>query len=319
MSLVPVAVALALLTSALVSLALRALTPALTQALRGLPPRASARWSLALLAAPAVLGALVVLIAFGHCAVPRALGRSDDCVTAAGLRCAVCLLHPAAFGLGAWALAAAGLALVSARVGALARGIHHARRAHARLRMIARPRPDGSWAVPGAHAFVVGWPAPVVCIGEDLDRALSQGAVEAIAAHERAHLARGDVVARAVARLLAVAHLPAAARPLLDAFDLAHERACDERASRAVADPVLVAETLIEARRLQSAAGPVGYGCACASLDLRVSALCEAPAPSSPRLLFATAGAASLALGLALSAPHEIHRVAELVATLLRG
>ena len=102
-------------------------------------------------------------------------------------------------------------------------------------------------------------------------------------------------------------------RALLASLDLAIEQACDARASETVADPLIVAQALIDAARLQ---GHDGATCAPASLDARVEALCAHAAPAGPRTLPVVVGLVTLAVVAPLFS-HQIHRAAEAVSHLV--
>ena len=310
----PSAIVLAGLVAFLVAALVHAARVRVLRAAEGADPRARARWLLGLIAAPIATGVAVVLVAVGHCLVPRLLGIEDDCFSDSLAGCAFCLFGQQRGGVMAWALAGLTVLPLLRQLAASALGVVSARRARARLQRIARPGPHGSWHVPGAGAFVVGWGEPVVCLGESLTAALDDRAVRAVSAHEDEHLSRGDLWLRSAARILAAGHLPATRRALLDALDLATEQACDERAGEVVADRLVVAQALLDAARLQVGGG----GCLPAALDARISALCMHPdaAVSSP-----WASRVSLALAVALCASlwwsHQVHRVAETVALLL--
>ncbi len=305
----PTAVVFVACVSLALAVAVRVAQTPLLAALGRLAPRPRVRWLTGVIAAPLCAGTVALLLALGHCVAPRLIGLDDDCRGVAGAGCAFCLLLPGSAGGFAWLLSAlVTLPLVRQSVRST-RGIWLARRARERLRAVAAQGPDGVWRVPGAGAFVVGWPDAVVCIGEELSQSLDSDAVKAVEAHEDEHRARGDVWLRAVTRLLAAAHLPATGRALLSALDLAIEQACDARASEAVADPLIVAQALIDAARMQGHDG--GATCVPASLDARVEALC-APAPAGGvRGLPAVAGALVALAAVALLLNHQIHRAAE--------
>lgn len=276
-------------------------------ALGKLAPRPRVRWLFGAVAAPLGAGTIALALALGHCVVPLLVGLEDDCRGVAGAGCAFCLLLPASAGATAWLLSLVVTLPVVRQAVRSARGAYLARRARARLRTVASMGPDGVWRVPGAGAFVLGWPDAVVCIGEDLARDLGSDAVRAVAAHEDEHRLRGDVWLRMLARLFASAHLPWTGRALLSALDLAIEQACDERASETVADPLIVAQALLDVARLQGREGDVT--CVPASLDARVEALCV-PAKRT-RALPAAVGALVALAALALLLDHQIHHAAE--------
>lgn len=285
------------------SLSLRPLLGALDQ----MAPRERVRWLVGATAAPLGAGVAALTLALGHCVVPRLIGLEDDCRGLTGAGCAFCLLLPASAGAASWLLSLVVTLPVFRQAAESARGMYLARRAQARLRAVATKGPNGVWRVPGAGAFVLGWPHSVVCIGEELERDLDSDAVRAVTAHEDEHRQRGDVALRLFARLLASVHLPTTRRALLGALDTAIEQACDERASETVADPLIVAQALLDVARLQGHRG--GVSCAPASLDARVEALC-APAVRA-RAWPAAVGALAVLAALAVLLDHQIHHAAE--------
>ncbi len=279
----------------------------LLDALGRLAPRPRIRWLFGAIASPLGAGAIALALALGHCVVPLLVGLDDDCRGVTGAGCAFCLLLPASAGAAAWLLSAVVTLPVVRQAVRSGRGAYLARRARARLRTVASMGSDGVWRVPGAGAFVLGWPDAVVCIGEDLARDLGSDAVRAVAAHEDEHRLRGDVWLRGLARLLASAHLPGTGRALLSALDLAIEQTCDERACEAVADPLIVAQALLDVARLQDHDG--GMNCVPASLDARVEALCVPT--THTRALPSAVGALVALAAIALLLDHQIHKAAE--------
>jgi hypothetical protein len=119
------------------------------------------------------------------------------------------------------------------------------------------------------------------------------------------------------ARALTACHLPAVARRLVTEVDTALEEICDLEAARAVGDPLLVAESLVEVARFHacSPAGALaGFADAPAALDRRVSALCSPPwsessAKSRAAVWVALNGV--LLLALALVFDRQLHDVTE--------
>lgn len=312
MNLIPVSIVVVALVGVAAALGLAGIEPWLLRSLAAIEPRRRTQWLLGLLAAPLALGGTALLLALGHCAVPRILGLPDDCDGVGGAGCAFCIFREGQAGALAWGLAlgcAAPLALSVARAGV---GIARARRARRRMESVARRRADGVLLVPGTGAFVVGWPNAAVFLGEDLSRALSPEGVVAVTAHEREHLRRGDVALRSVARVLSVLHLGPIRARLLAALDVAMEQACDARASAEVSDPLIVAQALLDTAHLHAASDGTA-GCVGASLPARISALCE-PSPRTAPIPFAGPLAVAGLVGLvAIAFDHEVHGVAELV------
>jgi Zn-dependent protease with chaperone function len=319
MGLLPLAVLVvalgALATSALLTAARR---PVLAR-VATLEPAQRARWLLALLAAPLVVGLVVLAVALAPCAIAFVLHDLDDCRSHAGLVCRLCLAHATHATEAAWALAALCLLPVATALGRAGSSARRLRRVTAQLRSVARPDgTSGVWWVPGVASFVAGWPRGVVCMGEDLAARLPPAALHAVGAHEAAHLRRRDVHRKILARALAATHLPGVARSLLDALDLAVEQACDAEAALAVRDPLIVADALITVARLEArlARAPVAAFTA-GALDARIEALC-APHWRRPGHGALVAGLAAVAaVGLAIAFDHRIHDAADAVLSIL--
>lgn len=310
---VPVAILFVACVALAVALVMSLAQTPLLAALGRLSPRTRARWLFGAIAAPLGAGTIALALAVGHCVVPWLVGLEDDCRGIAGAGCAFCLLLPVSAGAATWLLSLVVTLPVVRQAARSARGAYLARRARARLRTVASSGPDGVWRVPGTGAFVLGWPDAVVCIGEDLARDLDSAAVRAVAAHEDEHRLRGDVWLRGAARVLASAHLPETGRALLSALDLAIEQACDERASEAVADPLIVAQALLDVARLQGCASHAT--CVPASLDARVEALCVPAERTGVRP--AAVGALFALAAVALLLDHQIHHAAETLTRLV--
>lgn len=316
MSNLPSAVLVVVLAGALLAIAIALAEPLVVRVVASMEPRQRARWIFGVLTAPLLFGGAVLALAIGHCVVPRLLGLPDDCDGVRGEGCAFCFFQEGRPGALGWALALACALPLAAALARLAVGVGRARRARRRLECVARPRGDGVYEVPGAGAYTIGWPSPSVFVGEELSRALTPEGVAAVMAHEREHLRRGDGLLRALARALSVLHLPRVRARLIEALDVAVEQACDAHAGVAVADPLIVAQALVDTARLR-VADPSGLGCVGASLPARISSLCEPPGAPGPDRVGATA-ALALALGAcALAFDHEVHRAAELVSLLI--
>jgi beta-lactamase regulating signal transducer with metallopeptidase domain len=157
-----------------------------------------------------------------------------------------------------------------------------------------------------------------VYLGSELRTRLARPALAAVLAHERAHLQRGDVATRVLARALVGFHLPWVGRAILNEYDLAIEQACDVEASRAVHDPLVVAQALLDATRLADT--PREHGLAAAAgpaLEARIHALCDPSWRSIQRSVpwIAAASIATLALGVVLD--RRVHDIAESLVGLL--
>lgn len=103
---------------------------------------------------------------------------------------------------------------------------------------------------------LVGWRTPVILLPGRAVQTLSPGEIEAMLAHELAHLSRWDRWTKAtglVARGLLFFH-PVTHR-LLDRLDVERERACDDLAVAACGSPVLYARALASLEHARQARG----------------------------------------------------------------
>lgn len=317
MSYLPVVLLVVALGALAQGLALWSLAPWLRRAVARIEPAARVRWLLALLASPLAAGAFLLALLFGHCLVslrPGA-GLDDGCASL----CDLCLWHAPPASLAAAALALLCVAPLLARVARAAAALRASRRAVARLDGIASPRDGGARTIPGTLSFVAGWPRAYAYVGDGIARQLGPEADRAVAAHEAAHVSRGDVGLRLAGRVLAGAHLPWVAAPLVAALDLAIEQACDAEASRVVDDPLVVAEAILGVARLDPGplAGAMGFSDD--ALDERVAALCDGAwaRPTAAARACAALAAAAGAAGVAMYEP--LHHAGEALFALLRG
>ncbi|TAK32676.1 MAG: hypothetical protein EPO40_01860 [Myxococcaceae bacterium] len=309
--------------AAAVALAVSAVLGASSRIWRGrletVEPARRVPWLLALLAAPPVTGGLTLGVALGPCVRAWALGLPDDCFSHGGPTYFFCLLHPAHASHTLWALAALCVLPLVVQGARVSLGLARLRRLAARLRMVASPTDDPEvWLVPGRAAFAMDWPRRGIYLGRDLR--LRPALHDAILAHERAHVRRGDLGLRLVAWMLTALHAPGVGTRLEDALDLAIEQACDAEASGAVGDPLVVAEALLAVTRLDApppdkwlaAFGPH-------ALEARVRALCDPPwCDGDPRARGRNAVAlASLAFAVLVGLDRPLHDAVEAVVALL--
>lgn len=220
-----------------------------------------ARAALVAGAAPIVVSAAVV----AACLLPGfvgALGGFGDHCLGHPEHLHVCLVHPR-FVMSVGLAALAGLACLGlARLGAPAlrawlqamRRSQLLRLSPARvlapdLREIESDRP---------FCFTSGFLRPTIWVSRALWRTLPEAQRAAALAHERAHVRRRDPLARAVVSLGTVGLWPSTRREILEQLFLASEQLCDEAAAAAVADRVLVAESLLAVERL--CAGGLAHG-----------------------------------------------------------
>lgn len=165
-------------------------------------------------------------------------------------------------------------------------------------------------------ALVVGLFKPTIYISEAVtDRAGPEGCA-IIEAHERAHIARGDLPARFVMDVLCSLFPAKVSANLRRALVLAQEQACDKAVARDHA-PVRIAETLVRMERGRVVAAGLAAGFQDADIALRVRALLEpdfeAPARSLAR---ASAWGGGLFLAAILALEPLYHQIESLFAIL---
>jgi Zn-dependent protease with chaperone function len=236
----------------------------------------------ALLLGP-VAGLLLMLSLSGHSLATLWFGWADHCGQH-GHHPHLCWLHG-----GGWAdraTAVVPLAMLAAfvlvRVVQKLSAAWSARRALARLERIAAPGPGGLLIAPSERifCFAAGLRRPRVYISSAAWRLLDEEQRRAVLAHERAHVAHGDLAADAALAYVALFAAPLLGRRVLAMWRAASERLCDQRAAAEV-DSAAVAGALVALAR---AAAPAPAGVAFASpagVIERVEALlADSPADS---------------------------------------
>ncbi len=123
--------------------------------------------------------------------------------------------------------------------------------------------------------------ASEVIVSTSLVEALSEEQLQAVIAHERAHLQRRDPWRRMCAMLLSAGHLSFVRDRLLSDLELACEQASDERAARHIGDRVRMADALLAVARLLPGSapehGPVAVAFGGSSISARVHSLLAPP------------------------------------------
>ena len=308
-------------TSALVALALRALRRPLSR----LTKAAEAR---------VLLGAALLPLLVGAAVMPAALAPSfgwiaDHCEGTRDVHDHphICAAHHAP-ALPSWALIALAsvlLARVSVRAGRLGRDTLRARATVCELIRLASPeRARGVQVLPldEPQAFVVGALAPTVFVTRGLLSARHRPHLEAVLAHERAHVRRRDPLRRALASLALSFHLPGVARGLEQRLSRAHEMAADAEAASVLGSAPRIAEALVQltrAHRARPAAlrGALAFGGS--DVEVRVLALLDEQ-PRHDRPEPATLSIAAVALFVATSASADhVHHGVEILLGLLGG
>jgi Zn-dependent protease with chaperone function len=315
-------------TSALVALALRALREPLSR----LTKAAEAR---------VLLGAALLPLIVGAAVMPAALAPSfgwiaDHCESTRDEHDHphICAAHHVET-LPSWALitlASVMLARASARAGRIGRDALGAWRTARVLSRVTSIEPGVQARVlpfDEPQAFVLGAFAPQVFVTRGLVSAAHREHLEAVLAHELAHVRRRDPLRRVLATLALSLHLPGVARAIEQRLARAHEMAADAEAARALGSPCRVAEALVQLTRAHAArpalaaapllgsAGAMAFGGS--DLEARVLTLLdERPRQDRPQLATLLAAAAALFVATSAGADH-VHHGVEIVLGLLGG
>lgn len=229
----------------------------LLRALHQLAPAPRARLAWWLLAGPMLAGLAYAAVTL---AIPLAGGSSPALDRACSSHDAswlhACLWHPLEHGESGWlwfgvaAVALACLALLARALRALLR----ARGALSTLARLGRGHDgDGQVRVLESDeplALACGLGRGQVLVSRPLVEALTPLQLRVVLAHERAHLAQGDVRWRLLARMASGLHFPGVRARLLDALRLSAEQRCDRVAAAAVGSRLAVAETILVVERL---------------------------------------------------------------------
>ena len=162
-------------------------------------------------------------------------------------------------------------------------------------------------------AMTVGWWKPTILLSRGLVATVSPGTLDAILAHECAHVRRRDTWMAALDRLAASLLPRSVAAPLVTRITLAREHACDNIAAESVGGPLTVAKALTEVAAAGVVAPVVGVSIASGSLEARVAYLLEPPEVSLRRIgTYALAGVIVLVLSV-----ESVHLLAERLVTFL--
>lgn len=256
------------------------------------------------------------LLLLGATLLPNLLGAADHCLQSAahGHHHHLCIQHPphASGAVFMWALPLLMLGAMALRA---AQVLHRMWREGAMIRtLVALGQPSAlgddllELDQDEPFALTVGALRPRILLSAGLRRRVSQQTLDAVIAHERAHIARHDT------RLAPLDHLAASlfpaivSRPLLDALLLAREQACDAGAAHKVGGPLVVAHALTQVARLQITRSAPGLSVSAGSLEARVRFLLE-PTPDAPRSWRRPA----LLLTLILLGAGPIHSAVELM------
>lgn len=269
--------AFAAILAGLVSVAYGRLRPRVL----ALPPVRRARSLLGWAAAPALGATLLTALCFVPSLGSLALGTRDHCAQHHDGHAHFCVLHleAAEGGVAGTALLVLAGVVLAARGAPFGASVHRARRAARALLGLPRVGVDRGGAVVVACAqplaWTAGWLRPRAYVSTGLLRALPPQAVDAVLAHEAAHVRRRDNLRKLAAACFALL-LPGRTRArLLADLDLACELSCDREASAVDGGALAVADALVQVARLAQARAPAPFGSSFGEGDVaaRVDAL----------------------------------------------
>lgn len=118
------------------------------------------------------------------------------------------------------------------------------------LRDLALVHPDGTLVLPtpNPEAFVLGILQPKLFVSKGL-LAMPKAVVQAVLAHERAHIRRLDPLRHLLVLITCTFHLPGIAAHLQKRMQQVQELAADADAAQALGDATCVAEALVSCAR----------------------------------------------------------------------
>lgn len=254
--------------------------------LRRRGPRAERRAASIGIVLPVALGALLAVGLAGFSALGSRFGVADHCLDHPH-HLHLCLYHGAAWTSQWWAVSfIAGLgALLAVRV---ARALHAAWAASRRLRALravstVRHLADGTAVICSPsrqpYCFTAGLVRPRIYVGSAALEHLDDAEQAAMLAHERAHIAFGDVWRGNALSVLTLLAAPWFGAALLQRWSDAAERLCDRVAADEVSGPESVASAILAFAR-----GPVCHlGCAFVPRSASVVDRIEAVLGDTPR------------------------------------
>lgn len=252
----------ALLSAFVLSMALALLTsllqPWIDRAAADLDARKRARIYWWLLVAPALTGLLQVMAILAMSAASRTFPALQSvCASHSGSWWHACVWHPLESTGNPWLWLA--MVVVLGGLGLLAvRSLCALFRAQQQFRALIRLARQAT--VPGdvrvlespiPLALAVGLRRGHVLISKGLTTALSAAELDAVIAHEKAHLANGDIRDGILARVASLLHLPRTRACLLGSWTLATEQRCDQAAALSSGSPLVVAQALLAVERAQ--------------------------------------------------------------------
>ena len=308
-----------LLVGALAAGALRVLAGG---AIIGWAPQARHRVLVALSAVPLAVACWLTVVASVPSLIALVDPSEDHCVSHGGEHAHLCFVH---LPRDAVHIELVGLLLVAAAYLALrflSAGADVWRAARVTQALVRTSRTDARRGLvvletDAPVCFAAGLASPRVVVSRGLMAALSPEEQVVALAHERAHAARRDALARLIVRMTAALHLPGVGAWLRREVEVAAEQSCDEAAAAEVGDRLLVASTILKVERLVLAAGSGDHAAHAATavalgscaVERRVHALLAAPRVE-PSLRWVGALAVAV-LGAALACADGLHHLAE--------
>ena len=246
-----------------------AVSIALGLAFLGLGPRLRGWGAYAERTAAALAIGLPPLVGFGISGALAArsllgghLGIEDHCLVH-DHHLHLCLFHGATWARQGWAVAvlAGACAAIVLRMGRRLVSVFGARLALRRLAQVAQPIPGHRTSVSLAPAdtvfcFTAGVREPRIFVSTAAWDHLDSEERRAVIEHEIAHVGHGDIWFRALLGAMALFGAPFLTGRLLAAWDLATERACDQKSARVVGNSAFVASALVKLARAAKRQAP---------------------------------------------------------------
>lgn len=323
MNLLCVVLVLAASGSVMTALAIECILHRIGHRLRRVAPTTRITWLTVLLALPAIVGLVTVLVAFGPCLHDLAARVPDGCRSHGRPDFYLCMRMGMRDVPVAWLVTGLLASILTVRLVRGMQAFARARRALEQLRKLGRfDERRGVWVVPGNLAVVSGFFRGDIYVGERLEETLSTEAFSAVLAHERAHRGRRDLIRKLLARFLAAFVFGRVGTWLLDELDLAIEQACDAVAADELQDPVVVARSLLDMARRPTEPTSSFALAFCSTedhLEARVRALCEPSWSSSVGSAVALSVAATMAAAGCILFDTNLHEMTETLFDRLLG
>ena len=286
--------------------------------IRAVAPAAQARLYLAAAVAPAFVAAIAIVAVFA----PSLGWIADHCGIAPSVHAHphVCTIHPVV-DLPAVTLIAVGGFLAARLAFAVVAQLRAWGRAQLRLRALVRQSSAGERGarvlpIGEPQAFVLGLVRPTLFVTEGLASGAGRDHLDAVLAHERAHIDRRDPLRRYLANFGLAFHLPLIAGEISAALGEAQELAADHRAAREVGAR-RVAHALVALSRSSARVPRHAFGFSVTDLETRVMALLETgPRPDQPRRRTVAIAALLAVVAVAATAESVHHGLESLLGAL---